>query len=128
MTRIRVRRGTSVEWTTANPTLAEGEFGYETNTGKLKVGNGTSGWTALAYTSLDWTTLANKPAVFAAGATQAEARTAILAEFTGNKGAANGYASLDSTGKVPLAQWADQTVDGGSASMTVVYTLDGGTA
>jgi hypothetical protein len=48
-TRILVRRGTSTEWTTANPILAAGEFGFETNTGKFKVGNGTSNWAALKY-------------------------------------------------------------------------------
>jgi hypothetical protein len=48
-TRILVRRGTATEWTTANPILAAGEFGFETNTGKFKVGNGSSNWTALKY-------------------------------------------------------------------------------
>jgi len=48
-TRIVVRRGTSTEWTTSNPILASGEFGFETNTGKFKVGNGMSNWTALQY-------------------------------------------------------------------------------
>jgi len=46
---IQHRRGTASEWTTANPVLASGEFGFETNTGKYKVGNGTSAWTALSY-------------------------------------------------------------------------------
>jgi hypothetical protein len=48
-TRILVRRGTSTEWTATNPILATGEFGFETNTGKFKVGNGSSNWTALKY-------------------------------------------------------------------------------
>lgn len=48
-TRILVRRGTATEWTTANPILASGEFGYESNTGKFKVGNGSSNWSALKY-------------------------------------------------------------------------------
>lgn len=48
-TRILVRRGTATEWTTANPILAAGEFGFETNTGKFKVGNGSSNWAALKY-------------------------------------------------------------------------------
>ena len=50
------------------------------------------------------------------------------AEQSANRGQANGYASLDSTGRVPLTQWADQVVDGGGATVTVVYTIDGGTA
>jgi hypothetical protein len=47
--KILIRRGTAAEWTAANPILAAGEFGYETDTKKLKIGNGTSAWTSLAY-------------------------------------------------------------------------------
>jgi len=48
-TQIQVRRGTSTLWTSTNPVLANGEIGYETDTGLLKVGNGSSLWTALNY-------------------------------------------------------------------------------
>jgi hypothetical protein len=48
-TKIQIRRGTATQWTTANPTLASGEFGLETDTGKVKLGNGTTAWTSLAY-------------------------------------------------------------------------------
>ena len=46
---IQVRRGTAAEWTSANPTLAAGEFGFETDTGKLKLGDGSNDWSALGY-------------------------------------------------------------------------------
>lgn len=49
MSRIQVRRGTSTQWTTANPVLAQGEPGYETNTGRFKIGNGSTAWNSLAY-------------------------------------------------------------------------------
>lgn len=49
--RIQVRRGTAAAWTTANPILAEGEIGFETDTLKLKCGNGATAWNALAYIS-----------------------------------------------------------------------------
>lgn len=48
---IQYRRGTAAEWTAANPTLAVGEPGYETDTAKFKVGTGADAWTALAYSS-----------------------------------------------------------------------------
>lgn len=56
----------------------------------------------------DWNDLANKPAVIAAGTTQADARIAINAqatlgftpENTSNRNQANGYAGLGSDGKV----------------------------
>lgn len=49
MTRIQVRRGTAAQWTAANPVLAAGEQGFETDTGKLKIGNGTTAWASLPY-------------------------------------------------------------------------------
>ena len=39
VTQIQVRRGTASQWTSANPTLAAGEWGLETDTLKTKIGN-----------------------------------------------------------------------------------------
>jgi hypothetical protein len=69
---IKLRRGTASQWTTANPTLAAGEIGLETDTLRTKYGNGSSTWTALSYSvadasgtsSVDWTSVLNKPATF----------------------------------------------------------------
>jgi len=49
MPRMQQRRDTSGNWTSANPVLASGEFGLETDTGKFKIGDGTSVWSALNY-------------------------------------------------------------------------------
>ena len=49
---IQLRRGTAAQWTSANPTLMEGELGYETDTGLYKIGNGSSAWSALSYNGL----------------------------------------------------------------------------
>lgn len=49
VTQIQIRRGTAAQWTSTNPTLAAGELGLETDTLFVKVGNGSSAWTALAY-------------------------------------------------------------------------------
>ncbi len=49
---FQFRRGTSTEWTNANPTLASGEVGIETDTDLFKIGNGTQAWTLLAYGGL----------------------------------------------------------------------------
>jgi hypothetical protein len=46
---IQVRRDTAANWTSTNPTLAAGEIGLETDTLKIKVGNGSTAWTSLAY-------------------------------------------------------------------------------
>jgi hypothetical protein len=50
-TRMQQRRGTEAQWTAANPTLAAGEIGFETDTNKFKMGNGSSNWAALTYFS-----------------------------------------------------------------------------
>lgn len=49
VTQIQVRRGTAAQWTSANPTLAAGEWGFETDTKKGKIGDGTTAWNSLAY-------------------------------------------------------------------------------
>jgi hypothetical protein len=48
-TRMQQRRGTAAQWTAANPILAAGEIGFETDTSKFKMGNGSSAWSALQY-------------------------------------------------------------------------------
>ena len=49
MAKIKFRRDTAAAWTSVNPVLAQGEPGFEHDTGKLKIGDGSSTWTALAY-------------------------------------------------------------------------------
>lgn len=58
-TRMQQRRGTSEQWTTVNPVLAEGEIGLETDTNKFKIGNGVTAWSALDYASLSTSDLAD---------------------------------------------------------------------
>jgi hypothetical protein len=49
VTAIQIRRGTASQWTSANPTLSSGEFGFETDTNKAKIGDGSTAWTSLSY-------------------------------------------------------------------------------
>ena len=49
MTRIQLRRDTAAQWALENPVLAEGEEGYETDTGRSKIGNGEDQWLDLPY-------------------------------------------------------------------------------
>lgn len=92
MTQIQLRRGTASAWTSADPILALGEVGIETNTLKSKVGDGVSTWSELDYMVTAWADVTGKPAVIAAGASKADARAAIDA------------ASLDGSGLVPSSQ------------------------
>ena len=47
--RVQIRRDTTLNWTTNDPILLDGEFGYETDTGRYKIGNGVDVWSDLIY-------------------------------------------------------------------------------
>jgi hypothetical protein len=51
--RIQLRRDTAADWTAANPVLAAGEMGLETDTNSYKIGNGTTAWATLPYGGVD---------------------------------------------------------------------------
>jgi len=100
--RIQLRRGTAAEWAAANPVLAVGEPGVETDTGKQKFGDGTSTWTALPYASkgdpgpagiADDASVAQQ--VTGGTATKAALSSAYVPVAA--KGAASGVASLDAS-------------------------------
>lgn len=46
---ILFRRGTTIQWETADPTLREGELGYATDVKLFKIGDGINKWTDLPY-------------------------------------------------------------------------------
>lgn len=47
LSKIQIRRGTTAEWENSDPVLAAGEPGLDLDTGKLRIGDGTSAWTEL---------------------------------------------------------------------------------
>ena len=87
--RIQIRRGTAAQWTSANPTLAAGEMGVESDTRKTKIGTGSTAWTSLAYANVVPSDLTN-----------------TLSDYleVADRGVANGVASLDAQGQVPINQ------------------------
>lgn len=52
-TNIQIRRGAASDWTSVNPTLANGEIAMETDTRKIKVGDGSTAWNSLQYVRFD---------------------------------------------------------------------------
>ena len=46
--RIQLRRDTAANWISSNPVLRQGEIGIETDTLKIKLGDGTSTWTQIS--------------------------------------------------------------------------------
>jgi hypothetical protein len=64
--KFQLRRDTAANWTSANPVLDLGEPGVETDTLKLKIGNGSTPWNSLDYSVIrDFAELANKPTTLA---------------------------------------------------------------
>jgi hypothetical protein len=76
-------------WDTENPILPEGMPGWESDTKKMKIGDGVTAWTGLAYT---------------VDATLTPEQKALL----DNAGAANGVSILDANGLIPLDTLPDQ--------------------
>ena len=58
-TKIQLRNGTAAEWTAKNPVLLKGEMGIETDTHKIKVGDGSTAWKTLAYCGADTNDILN---------------------------------------------------------------------
>jgi hypothetical protein len=81
--RLQLRRGLADDWFDANPTLAAGEIGIETDTNTFKFGDGDTAWNDLEY-----------------------ALSGTVDDYIAlsTKGVANGVASLDGSGLIPIAQ------------------------
>lgn len=48
-TKIQFRRSIASDWVAVNPILSAGEVGYETDSRKFKIGDGTTAWNSLGY-------------------------------------------------------------------------------
>ena len=90
--RFQLRRDTAVNWTSANSVLALGEPGVETDTLKVKVGDGSTAWNSLAYSiTKDFTDLTSTPTTLAGyGITDALA----LAGLSVTQNAASGTGAI----------------------------------
>ena len=147
---ILFRRGTSTEWTSANPTLGAGEPGIETNTGKIKVGDGTTLWNALPYAAgleslrlqdlsdvtgtapstgqvLKWNGTAWAPAADATGSGADGNTTYTISAETATGGIDLRLTGSDaSTDNVKLAAGANVTVTRTDASTITIAATGGG--
>jgi hypothetical protein len=104
--RMQQRRGTSEQWTLANPTLSEGEIGFETDNDRFKLGDGVNTWANLPY-------FLNEDGI-----------SGSLEDYVliTEKGAVNGVATLDSTGNVPFNQLGN-IVDGAPGVLNTLNEL-----
>ena len=111
--RLQLRADTAANWTSVNPILLANELGRETDTGKIKIGNGTSTWTSLAYQA--WATLP----------------VAVNAGGTGQTSYTNGQLLIGKTdgtlAKATLTASTGVTITNGNGSITISATGTGGT-
>ena len=87
-TRMQQRRGTAAQWTAADPILASGEIGFESDTSQFKIGDGINHWDDLSYFK------------------NLEDLGGTLDDYIPltQKNAANGVATLDGSGYIPVTQ------------------------
>jgi hypothetical protein len=116
--RIQVRRGLASEWTTANPVLAAGEMGVETNTNKFKFGNGSDTWTALSYAAADTASIGeisqdaiNQALSVGAGLTKTydDGANTIVVTVNTDVISTKAFATSEATAKAAAAQAASAT-------------------
>jgi hypothetical protein len=87
-TRMQQRRGPAAQWTSADPILAAGEIGFESDTGQFKIGDGTNHWDDLSYFK------------------NLEDLGGTLDDYIPltQRNTANGVATLDASGYIPVTQ------------------------
>jgi len=101
---ICIRRDTSANFTSANPTLALGEIAIETDTRRFKVGDGTTGWTTLAYSAQNPNSMTVTDST---ASTSTTTGALVVTGGVGIGGAVNVGGALSVTGTVTVP---DQTV------------------
>jgi hypothetical protein len=108
---IQLRRDTAANWTTVNPVLHDGELGIERDTGKAKLGDGSSAWSSLSYWQPTGADTDNYDVAGAAATAQTAAQTfatnAVATETTRAQSAEAALAPLAGaafTGPVSVSQ------------------------
>lgn len=101
---IQVRRDTAANWTSVNPTLAAGEIGFETDTGKFKIGTGSTAWSSLLYITdaSDITGTALAPSVVSSSLTSLGTLTSLRTSGSINVGSNTWTKSGLGAGEVAL--------------------------
>jgi hypothetical protein len=107
LVQVQIRRDTAANWTAGNPTLASGELGLESDTGKFKFGSGSTAWTSLSYGSAAGITGKTTPTGDIVGTTDAQA----ISNKTFN--ATNTFPTLN------------QSTTGSAAKLTTARTING---
>jgi hypothetical protein len=105
-TRMQQRRGTAQQWTDADPILAAGEIGFETDTSQFKIGDGVNAWSDLSYFK------------------NLEDLGGTLDDYIPltQRASSNGVATLDGTGQIPVSQLGN-LIDGAPAALNTLNEI-----
>ena len=119
--RLQNRRDIASAWTSANPTLAAGEMGLETDTSRFKLGDGVTAWNSLAYAY-------TAGAAGAQGTTGAQGVTGIQG-ITGTQGltgiqGADGFGAQGTTGAQGITGTQGLTGTQGAQGVLPTITYD----
>ena len=104
---IQIRRDTASAWTAADPILAQGELGLETDTSKLKAGDGISSWTILPYYDLGTVGYVSSDDIGVAGGVQAFDGNIVTSSDIGTS--VQGYDA--DTSKTDVAETRSASID-----------------
>jgi hypothetical protein len=131
-----VSRALAAAWTAANPILSSGALGLETDTGKIKVGDGSLPWTALPYLAGDGEGGGGGPVAVPSGlsATGTASNTTFLRGdgtwATPPSGEGGGYTDEQARDAIGAALVAGSgisiNVNDGADSITIAATGGGG--
>jgi len=109
------RRDTAANWTAANPTLLAGEIGIESDTGKIKIGDGSTVWASLGYEP--WSELSAYPIVNVDIASNAEIAVSKLAD-------GSAYQLLQTDAAGTGVEWTSNIDVPGTLDVTGAATFD----
>ena len=143
-TQIQLRRDTAADWTSNNPTLAAGEFGWESDSNRFKIGTGSAAWNSLDYADTLKTLgdiSVNGSSIIAPSngdltlTTSGSGKVKISDAYTlpSSDGSANQVLQTNGSGVLSFADSSgggSGSLDGGTAASTYggITAIDGGTA
>lgn len=122
-TLLQMRRGSAATWTSTNPTLSAGEWGYETDTGRAKVGDGSTVWTSLKYAKLRYDDLITGSGVSITELTDGNSQVTGLS-FSADLVAGDNIALTESNGTITISGQAGLTLSEGTGVNIVVDGID----
>jgi hypothetical protein len=112
---IKLRRDTAANWTSVNPVLNEGELGLDLTNDKIKIGDGSSTWSALPYafdTPSEVTTKANNA--------QSAAESTAAGALSTHEGDTSTHGVTTVAGLSESQTLTNKTIDGNSNTLTVL--------